>query len=402
MSECEKIYNHSAHVMAKFPDLRWRLVHGTVVPDQVEIHLPPRGKARCWLKCPHCFDCGAMRVIFERISRRRLLQVIREIGCGHPQTGEVPEKIIVSGFDTDPLNSAHIEAVVAEVKRQGFVLGVHTKGLRVSNRLVGLLTHTNRPGDYVTFGVDSGSDEVFNIVHGVPERSARLFSKVKKNIQRLVEAKQAAGSTLSVVATYLITSANSSPEEVQRFARTMLSLGVDHIRVSQPMEPVMGHRDRSRHTFPQATPEDARMVRDCVSALSAANPGRVCYLEHEPEVVRTLPCYLRWLQPTVGFDGWLYPCCLTACEEFSSLRLGDLKQSKFWDAYRAKAALDFVGANCQCDRKSAIINSDISEADASRRMDEEEDQDDGDGVAPEGFQSLVAKTICPTAGGIGR
>ena len=39
---------------------------------------------------------------------------------------------------------------------------------------------------------------------------------------------------------------------------------------------------------------------------------------------RTLPCFARYIFPTVGFDGWLYNCSQSSAPNFHSSALGDL------------------------------------------------------------------------------
>ena len=37
---------------------------------------------------------------------------------------------------------------------------------------------------------------------------------------------------------------------------------------------------------------------------------------------RTVPCYARYVYPTVGFDGWLYNCSQSSAPNFESSALG--------------------------------------------------------------------------------
>ena len=48
---------------------------------------------------------------------------------------------------------------------------------------------------------------------------------------------------------------------------------------------------------------------------------------------RTIPCYARYIFPTVGFDGWLYNCSQSSAPNFRSAALGDLTKKDFWDLY---------------------------------------------------------------------
>ena len=48
---------------------------------------------------------------------------------------------------------------------------------------------------------------------------------------------------------------------------------------------------------------------------------------------QTLPCYARYIYPTVGFDGWLYNCSQSSAPNFRSTALGDLNKDDFWKLY---------------------------------------------------------------------
>ena len=57
--------------------------------------------------------------------------------------------------------------------------------------------------------------------------------------------------------------------------------------------------------------------------------------------LRSLPCFARFIFPTVGYDGWLYNCSQSSAPNFHGTALGDLSQAKFWDLYYDYDASDF-------------------------------------------------------------
>ena len=89
-------------------------------------------------------------------------------------------KVVFAGYATDPLNYEHIEDLVQVAVDARYIIGFHTKVLRTSDRLRGLLTSdTNAPMSYFSIVVDSGSNEIYNAVHGVPESKAKMYDKVR-------------------------------------------------------------------------------------------------------------------------------------------------------------------------------------------------------------------------------
>ena len=85
---------------------------------------------------------------------------------------------------------------------------------------------------------------------------------------------------------------------------------------------------------------------------------------------RTVPCYARFLFPTVGFDGWLYNCSQSSAPNFRSTALGDLTKNNFWDlfynydnknldGYMSVCNKKIAESGCRCDRKEHIINQSV-------------------------------------------
>lgn len=85
---------------------------------------------------------------------------------------------------------------------------------------------------------------------------------------------------------------------------------------------------------------------------------------------RTLPCYARYLFPTVGFDGWLYNCSQSSAPNFRSTALGDLTKDDFWklfynydsenlDNFLSVCNKKISDSGCRCDRKEHIANQSV-------------------------------------------
>ena len=85
---------------------------------------------------------------------------------------------------------------------------------------------------------------------------------------------------------------------------------------------------------------------------------------------QTLPCYARYVYPTVGFDGWLYNCSQSSAPNFRDTALGDLNKKNFWDLfynydetkfkdYFAECNLKIKNSSCRCDRKEHVLNLEL-------------------------------------------
>ncbi|MGH8549932.1 MAG: radical SAM protein [Methylococcales bacterium] len=297
-------YEYTREIVNLYPDVSERWCQGTLVPAQVEIHLPPRSKRLCWLQCPHCYTHGGL-VQGETIDANRIVALVRQIAAGSPKTGEGPRKIILSGVETDPMNSSAIHEVVAAVKTEGLALGIHTKGLKMDPALIARLVNDNTAEDYISFSIDAGDSQTYNLVHGIPQSEALLYEIVKRNVERLVAARNASGARLSIRATYLITGQNAGLDQAARFIDDFTAIGVDSLRFSVPIVPKMGQRDESGR-FPQIAPDELGKIEQRLAARKQDN-ARIVYQKFDANTRRTLPCFTRWLMPAIGYDGYLYP-----------------------------------------------------------------------------------------------
>lgn len=350
------VYSYGESVLSKFTNLTERVESDTLIPHQIEIHPPPKGKKLCWFGCKHCYTQTDIDES-ERILGSRLVEIIDEVSNGSPKTGEKPEKLIISGFRTDPLNSNTIFDVLEASKRGKFVTGIHTKGLKLTDELIEGLTRDNIEGDYISFSIDAGNNLTYNKVHGVNNHQAILYDQVRKNISRLMDKVRTSNSDLKVRLTYLLTNENCD-EQVVDFIKHFSDLGVHTLRFSIPILPTMGNQERN-NDFPKVSVHDLKVFEERFYNLKKEDTDFV-YLKFENNPHRVQPCWSRWLLPTIGYDGYLYPCCLVASKEFESLRIADVKKVGFWDAYYKKVDLDLGLANCQCDRKAAEIHDAVN------------------------------------------
>jgi hypothetical protein len=93
------------------------------------------------------------------------------------------------------------------------------------------------------------------------------------------------------------------------------------------------------------------------------------------QVPRSLPCFARYIFPSIGFDGWLSHCSESAAPHFRGLAMGNLQEHDFWevfynydvDSFKREinsACTKMNQLNCKCDRKEHAVNSRIKESGA--------------------------------------
>lgn len=342
----------------------------TVVPYQVEVQ-PGRiaGNKLCWLSCSYCYG-GSSKPTDEHLSPDRYVALMNEMANG-PHGGVA--KIIFAGYATDPLNYEHIDDLVDTAVTNGQVTGFNTKAIRVSDRLVDILTRTTTPpSSYFNISLDSGSAESYNRVHSIDSK-ADLYGRVLRNLRMITDARKRNGMKRDISTSYLLTRINSDPAEVRQAINDVREAGADLIRFTFPQVPrqfndetdtIIPSRDDARQIYNKLKPVIDSMDSEQCRALILDVDSKFSVVPR-----RVMPCVARFVFPTIGYDGYMYHCSQSAAPQFRSLSLGNLEERGFWDAYYDYNAQDLwnelkrsvypqmAKLDCRCDRKEQCVNT---------------------------------------------
>lgn len=359
-------------------ELLARIVAKTVVPYQVEVQ-PGRLKGRelCWMPCPYCYG-GSSENVPDRLKPERYVELLRQTANG--PHGRV-DKVIFAGYATDPLNYEHIDDILDVSRDLGQVIGVHTKLLRASDRLIDVLTRKgNRDTNYVTVSVDAGTPESYNATHGITAKS-NLYDKVVENLRRLTRRRAETGAALDVATNYLLTRVNCDSAVVEKAIRDLVGAGVDSIRFSFPQLP-RGHESVAGTIMPSRA--EIIEIHDRLAPVVARFAGErtnVVLMDYDGDQAisdrRTLPCFARFIYPAFSYDGYLSHCSQSAAPHFRDMALGNLQTTDFWDAFYDYDASDLQAMlagqhrkmernDCRCDRKEHTVNRIFRDAFAGR------------------------------------
>lgn len=337
-----------------------------VIPYQVEIQPGPVSGPICWLKCPYCYG-GAASDDGARLTPERYVEIMQEIAAGGVK------KVIFAGYATDPLNYKHIDQLVNVAVDSRQVIGFHTKALKIPAKLLDCLVRPDvTDTSYFSVSVDAGSDVVYNRVHGVSNLKAKTYSKVIANIRKLSEQCRSSGSSLEIMATYLVNEHNSSVSEIKQAITDLRAAGAKMVRFTFPQMPrgadvaevadfVPGQQEKSsimariKTVIEQEDSADCNvLIRDMDEELNTEG------------VARTLPCFSRFVFPTVGFDGHLYHCSESASPDFREMSIGNLATDGFWESYYSyltetlemERSCNLMNKlSCKCDRKEHAVNA---------------------------------------------
>ncbi len=345
-----------------------KIVNKTIVPYQLEVQ-PGRlkGKKICWMPCSYCYG-GSSENNSEKLSHERYLDILDQVNDG-PNGGI--KKIIYAGYATDPLNYEYIDDFIEKSINYKQIFGVHSKLLKVSDRLVKLLqSNSVMETSYLTISVDGGDDKSYNLTHNLSS-GVKLYNKVLENIKKITEHSNQNKSKLDISANYLITKVNSDRDIVFKGINDLIRSGVDSIRLSFPQIP-RGMNSEAGSIIPSLN-EANNIYKNLLPVIKEFEDLnlKVILMHYDKDKnitePRTLPCFARFIYPAIAYDGYLSNCSQSAAVHFRDMSLGNLQTTDFWDAfydYDSKNLFSFmknqfkkmVNNDCRCDRKEHTVN----------------------------------------------
>ena len=364
--ELKKKYNFKGNYIKDFKIFRNEITQKKIIPNQVEFQAPPRGKKICWLECPYCYGLSADNN-GERLSKERGLEILKQILDGGVK------KIIFAGYATDPLNCSYIGELLDLTISNKAVFGFNTKALKISDTLLNALKNNKiSEGSYISLSVDAGSNETYNSIHDVKAKKAKIYDQVLNNARRLGDIRSENYFDLS--AAYLVNINSANFNDYENFINDFMNAGCNVLRFSFPQPP----KDTKTEKGVIPTQEEINFYISDLNKLKKKYENDKCLImitnpdgDHDIyNKPRTVPCYARYLFPTVGFDGWLYNCSQSSSPNFRSTALGDLTKDDFWklfynydsenlDSFLNVCNKKISESGCRCDRKEHIVNQSV-------------------------------------------
>ena len=362
----EKKYQFKTDYVKNYDNLKKQILKKEIIPHQVEFQAPPRGKKICWLECPYCYGLSA-EDNGERLEKKRGLQILKQILDGGVK------KIVFAGYATDPLNCDYIGELLDLTISSKAIFGFNTKALKISDTFLNALKNNKTiDGSYISLSVDAGSNETYNLIHDVKAKKVKIYDQVLNNAKKLGDIKK--NNYFDLSAAYLVNINSANIKDYENFINDFMAAGCNVLRFSFPQPP----KDIKTEKGVVPTQEEVNLYISDLNKLKKKYENDKCLIlitnpdgDHDIyNKPRTLPCYARYLFPTIGFDGWLYNCSQSSAPNFRSTALGDLNKDDFWKLfynYESENLDNFMNicnkkiseSGCRCDRKEHIVNQSI-------------------------------------------
>jgi len=293
------------------------------LPRHLELHLPPKNfNNLCWCNCSYCYgQIYRTKKTTDYITKDEVLKIIRE-------TSSKINKFIFSGIYTDPLYTDCINDSILEVKRNiGNNYGVHSKGIEFNNGLIYQLTEYATNNDYISINLDTVDEIEFYKITKTQEFK-NILNAIKINVKKLAKIKQRNNSPLRIIITTVLTNLNTNISSIEKLINFCDCSGVDVLRFTLPQNIILSKTTQENQNIPQQIINLINSYKKRISTeiIIFEKP----YLSNTDSIVS---CYSQFLYPTIGCDGYVYPCCQVAHEYFNELRIGDCKKENFWNIW---------------------------------------------------------------------
>ena len=362
----EKKYQFKTDYVKSYDDFKKQILKKQIIPHQVEFQAPPRGKKICWLECPYCYGLSAENN-GERLEKKRGLEILKQILNGGVK------KIVFAGYATDPLNCDYIGELLDLTISNKAIFGFNTKALKISETFLNALkNNSTTEGSYISLSVDAGSNETYNLIHDVKAKKVKIYDQVLNNARKLGNIKK--DNYFDLSAAYLVNIKSANINDYENFINDFMTAGCNVLRFSFPQPPkdiitekgVVPSQEEINHYISDLRKIKKKYENDkCLILIANPDSDHDIYNKS-----RTLPCYARYLFPTIGFDGWLYNCSQSSAPNFRSTALGDLNKDDFWklfynyDSENLETFMNICNkkiseSGCRCDRKEHIVNQSV-------------------------------------------
>lgn len=365
-STLEKKYTFRSNYIEDYSKFKDDILNKKIIPHQVEFQAPPRGKKICWMECPYCYGLSA-EDNGERLDKERGLEILSQIINGGVN------KIIFAGYATDPLNCHYMDDLLELTINNQVIFGFNTKILKISDRFVNLLNTKNlAKGSYMSLSIDAGSNDTYKKIHNI-KSSAPIYDRVLNNVKKIGNIRRL-NKNFDLSAAYLVNVHSAKLDDYKRFIENFIDAGCNLLRFTFPQPP----KDTTTEKGVVPNPDEKKRYKDDLNELILKFKNNDCPIliidaDQDHNIYnkpQTLPCYARYIYPTVGFDGWLYNCSQSSAPNFRSTALGNLNKDDFWklyynyqtdnfNSYLTKCSVAIQNSGCRCDRKEHILNSQL-------------------------------------------
>jgi radical SAM protein with 4Fe4S-binding SPASM domain len=267
--------------------------------------------------------------------------------------------INISGVTTEPLTHPDAAGIIRAVRRRKLPLGLYTKGRRLDASVRRALLDGDSEA-FVTVSVDSVTKAAYIARHGIAPRArdgldktsgGDYFDIVLDNLKLLKRERDAAGSSTTIRAAFLLFADGGSLSELIVEALRVFGPHVDLLRFAFPQMRndgrLPGQLPESRFEILAALAKEFADVPKVRILTSHANPQR-------NESFRT--CRAQRFQLVIDRAGNAFPCSEVAVQPYKHLSYGNIRDQRLPDLLVSAARRALFGLDIDRDMRCRVCN----------------------------------------------
>ena len=333
-----------------FGDFVKKLVLSNDVPLQIELH---PGHNCDFYNCPHCYGKKDFRPEGEKLDFEHYKKLIDDVS-------EKVNFIAIAGIKSEPLTCYDIDKIIKRIKEKDIRLGIHTKGFRLTDKIINNLNINTGYGDFITFSIDSSNNNEYNRLHGIKSgiERASVRTVVFENVKKLYMRKLETHSQLNINVAYLLFEENASFEKMKSFIQQYKDIS-DTIRFSFPQVPNKFKDEPSYYVKNKETV--SLRIKELQERYPTVNIVLLEFNTNEHDTSFKYCAAQRFLS-VIDCCGNVYPCPQVASEKYNYLSYGNLQDDDFWTIWNSKNRKRILETpictmDCRvCDRKDEELN----------------------------------------------
>lgn len=297
------------------------------------LHVRLEPTESCNFQCRFCWTQNADRMAvlteatgFQRNSARmgleRMIRLVEELHA----VGTRAVSLVAIG---DPLTFPHIEQVMARASELEIHLGVTSNlAMKIGDDLIDQLARAR----WVRWSMNGGSRDGYIAVNQPRGTDPSVaYDRVQDNVRRILQRRQALGSSLLLNASVVISRWNGG-QELYHAASFAHSLGIDSVSFRPDMDPRRGDE-------PAAIPPDAwEALKAAQRDFGGGHLKIHVEDQREQDVLKIddpdLRCFYSNYSLYISAAGDVYPCCYTRGNPAYVIgNIGGKNFGEFWTDY---------------------------------------------------------------------
>lgn len=296
----------------------------------------------CNMKCIFCpINSSSSRI---RIKEKKEMDIalFRDIVDEAAKLGVSTVELNGNG---EPLMHKQVFEMLGYIKEKGMAASIVTNGLLLNRRSISNILKLGV--DKLTVSIDSGSSDVYNMVHNPPSKSS--FKLLRNNILNLDALRKASGSSMQFIFNYTLF--NRNYYDIFNGVKLAKDAGAD-LLAFRNFNPYPGLEHLSIRK--EEVNHYNKLLSDAkhLAAELGVNTNLDFFLS-SPSSGKETPCYIGWFYMMVRSDGNILTCC-TGPKRYSSLEnrklseiWGSASYAKFRTLWNNKSARIKEGYGCE-------------------------------------------------------